>query len=139
MASMDLLIYRIRNTSGHSRVSILAHPILQNTDTNPDNWLDSLASFDIPTCGDPNDGSCAGSYFIPSSMDPQAQTRSDARLAYHDKAAQRPNYHLMTSTRVSRIVFENKSRGQGANLNARGVGVGRTCARTTSSLIWLVR
>jgi hypothetical protein len=103
--------------------------VLREADTSTDNWLNALASLDVPTCGDPNDGSCAGSYFIPSSIDPHNQTRSDARLAYHDKAAHRSNYHLITSTRVSRVIFDDKRDAYREIQNATGVEVSRVCPR----------
>ncbi|KAK6384755.1 hypothetical protein LTS17_002318 [Exophiala oligosperma] len=70
-----------------------------------DNWFAALDTLEIPSPIDPNEGTSAGSYFLPSSMDPASQTRSDARRAYHDKAANRSNYHVLTNAQVGRILF----------------------------------
>ncbi|KIW82036.1 hypothetical protein Z517_05063 [Fonsecaea pedrosoi CBS 271.37] len=84
------------------------------------NWFKALNTLHIPDCFDPNDGLSAGSYFLPSSIDPVNQTRSDARRAYHDMAAGRPNYHLITNAQVGRVFFDSNSTGSEA---VRAVGV----------------
>lgn len=94
------------------------------------NWFEALNSLGVGTCLDPNQGLSAGGYFLPISIDPTNQTRSDARRAYHDTAARRPNYHVVTNAQVGRILFNDGSTGtrtrarRGA-LRAVGVEVGR--------------
>ncbi|EXJ84859.1 hypothetical protein A1O3_05534 [Capronia epimyces CBS 606.96] len=73
------------------------------------NWFEALNALQIPTSFDPNGGLSAGGYFLPLSIDPSNQTRSDARRAYHDAAAGRPNYHVLTNAQVGRVIFNNDS------------------------------
>lgn len=62
----------------------------------------------MSTCPvDPNEGLSAGGAFLPSSVDPTGQTRSDARRAYHDVAAGRPNYRLVADAQVGRVIFDS--------------------------------
>ncbi|KAK5237225.1 hypothetical protein LTR47_001491 [Exophiala xenobiotica] len=72
-----------------------------------DAWFTALNTLGVPTCADPNSGTSAGVYFLPVSLDPTTQTRSDARCTYHDAAADRPNYHILTNTQIVRVVFDN--------------------------------
>ncbi|KIW12061.1 hypothetical protein PV08_09335 [Exophiala spinifera] len=90
----------VHGSSGPVQVS---YPVFYWPQT--DNWFGALNALDIPSCVDPNEGTSAGSYFLPSSIDPASQTRSDARRAYHDKAANRSNYHVLTDAQVVRILF----------------------------------
>ncbi|OQU99029.1 hypothetical protein CLAIMM_04732 [Cladophialophora immunda] len=96
-------------------------------------WFEALDALHIPTCFDPNEGLCAGNYFLPSSIDPVNQTRSDARRAYHDMAAGRPNYHLITNARVERILFDSNSTGPNV-IRAVGVQVWDLLSNTTWSV-----
>jgi choline dehydrogenase len=43
------------------------------------------------------------------SVDVQSQTRSSARVNRYDRDTARPNYHVLTGTAVSRILFEGKT------------------------------
>ena len=54
---------------------------------------------------DPNDGSSAGPAFVPTDIDPNNQTRSDARRAYYDPFASRSNFHVITGQHVTRILI----------------------------------
>lgn len=54
---------------------------------------------------DPNDGSNAGGHFLPLSIDPDQQTRSDARTSYYDPASGRPNFNVAINALVTRIIF----------------------------------
>ncbi|OAP65734.1 hypothetical protein AYL99_01706 [Fonsecaea erecta] len=94
------------------------------------NWFEALDALRVPTCLDPNDGLCSGSYFLPSSIDPINQTRSDARRAYHDMAADRPNYHLVTNAQVERILFDG---------NSTGLAVGVQVVDLLSNTTWSVQ
>lgn len=42
------------------------------------------SSLGLPTQFDPNDGTSAGPAFVPTDIDPNNQTRSDARRTYYD-------------------------------------------------------
>jgi choline dehydrogenase-like flavoprotein len=46
-----------------------------------------------------------GVYWYPTFMDPKLVERSYARTGHHDKAANRTNYHLVTGSKVIRIVL----------------------------------
>lgn len=69
-------------------------------------WFEALEALGIPKTTDPNDGTESGGYFIPLSIDPVNQTRSDARRAYWDPVSNRANLNLAVNAQVTRIVFE---------------------------------
>ncbi|KAK7905430.1 hypothetical protein LTR67_000152 [Exophiala xenobiotica] len=94
----------IHGSSGPVQVSYPAYCWPQT-----DAWFTALNTLGVPTCADPNSGTSAGAYFLPVCLDPTTQTRSDARCAYHDAAADRPNYHILTNTQVVRVVFDNST------------------------------
>ena len=49
----------------------------------------------------------SGAFNVPSCLDPKDETRSYARSAHYDKVIQsRPNYHLLPSTAVSKIIID---------------------------------
>lgn len=48
----------------------------------------------------------AGVYWYPTFMDPYLVERSYARTGHHDNAVKRENYHLVTGSRVLRVVFD---------------------------------
>ena len=58
----------------------------------------------LPTQFDPNDGTSAGPAFVPTDLDPNNQTRSDARRTYYDPYANRTNFHVITGQHVTRIL-----------------------------------
>lgn len=60
---------------------------------------------------DPNDGSSAGAALVPTDLDPNNQTRSDARRTYFDPYVSRPNFHVITGQHVTRVLIE----GLGSN------------------------
>ena len=60
----------------------------------------------LPTQFDPNDGTSAGPALVPTDIDPNNQTRSDARRTYYDPYAERPNLHVITGQFVTRILTE---------------------------------
>lgn len=62
----------------------------------------------VPTPGDPGAGTPWGPFWAPSSLDPIDETRASSRRAHYDRVSYRSNYHLVTETAVSRIVFEDK-------------------------------
>lgn len=63
----------------------------------------------VPTPKDPGSGDARGAFWAPSSLDPNDETRSYARTAHYDRVIKRrPNYHLITETAVSKIIFDGK-------------------------------
>jgi choline dehydrogenase len=64
----------------------------------------------VPTPVDPGSGNAKGAFWAPSSLDPKDETRSYARTAHYDRViAERPNYHLVTETAVTKILFDGKT------------------------------
>lgn len=59
----------------------------------------------MPIVSEPNDGSGAGTFFAPSSMSAQNQSRSDGRVAYLDKVLDRTNLHVATEQMATRILL----------------------------------
>jgi hypothetical protein len=60
-------------------------------------FLDGLQELGIQILTDPNNGTTAGGMLIPTSLNPDSQTRSDARTAYLDGFIDdRPNFHVAT-------------------------------------------
>ncbi|KAH6618366.1 hypothetical protein B0J18DRAFT_387464 [Chaetomium sp. MPI-SDFR-AT-0129] len=59
----------------------------------------------VPFVNDSGAGE-AGVYWYPTFMDPTLVERSYARTGHHDRAANRENYHLVTGSRVLRVVFD---------------------------------
>ncbi|EKG21701.1 Glucose-methanol-choline oxidoreductase [Macrophomina phaseolina MS6] len=86
-------------------------------------------SLGVPTPKDPGAGSKAGVFWAPSSKDPTHQTRSSARTAHHDRAASRPNYHLLTMHAATKLLFSanvatgveyvSRETGETGSVNAR--------------------
>ncbi|KAK3303792.1 uncharacterized protein B0T15DRAFT_541265 [Chaetomium strumarium] len=50
-----------------------------------------------------------GVYWYPTFMDPKLVQRSYARTGHHDKAANRTNYHLVTGSKVNRIILNGNT------------------------------
>jgi hypothetical protein len=63
----------------------------------------------MPVSYDPNDGATAGASFLPLSLNPANQTRCDARSAYFEPYATRPNLWISTNQHVTRVLFEGGS------------------------------
>ena len=68
---------------------------------------------------DGSDGSGVGVFWVPNSEDPANQTRSDARTAYYDPAVNRTNLHLVTGTKVNKVLFQDKT-AIGVQMTSRG-------------------
>lgn len=73
------------------------------------NFYSGLNYLGVPTQFDPNNGASAGATFIPTALHPVNQTRSDARRAYYDPYASRPNFHVITGQQVTRIMIQGIS------------------------------
>ena len=65
----------------------------------------------LPTQYDPNDGTSAGPALVPTDIDPNNQTRSDARRTYYDPYVDRNNFHVITGQHVTRLLID----GVGSN------------------------
>ena len=87
----------------------------------------------MPTEYDPNDGTVAGAAFIPTDLDPHNQTRSDARRAYYDPYASRPNLHVMTGRQVTRILIEGYNRNSVTDLPSTGGNLSGDGSQTLKS------
>ena len=97
------------------------------------NLFDALNYLGIPTEFDQAEGNTAGAAFVPTDLDPNNQTRSDARRAYFDPYATRENFHVITGQHVTNILFEGVSTNRevsnpipGDNSNGNGAALGNT-------------
>lgn len=71
-------------------------------------WVNSLRNLGQNLTGAPLSGDSIGAYSLPCAVAPVSRERSHAGKAYIEMALQRPNFHLMTSTHVERILFHDK-------------------------------
>ncbi|GAB7361773.1 hypothetical protein MBLNU230_g1817t1 [Neophaeotheca triangularis] len=69
-------------------------------------FFDALNELGVPTAYDPNAGDVAGASFLPYNLNPLTQTRSDARRAYFDPVADRPNLSVLTEQFVTQLIFD---------------------------------
>lgn len=76
------------------------------THTTSANFYNAALSIGIQPAHEPNNGHAQGIFRLLRSVDPKTQTRSSARVNRYDRDAARPNYHILSSTAVSRILFE---------------------------------
>lgn len=97
-----------QDTSTHSLVSLKSEAP-NRTNARAANLFAALNYLGIPTQFDPNDGSSAGAAFIPTDLDPNNQTRSDARRTYFDPYVARPNLHVITGQHVTRVLIDGVS------------------------------
>jgi GMC oxidoreductase len=72
-----------------------------------DNWFRALNELGVPTVHDPDEGITAGGYFLASDIQPNNQTRSDARRTYYDPFFARKNYNILQNSHATRILFDN--------------------------------
>ena len=70
------------------------------------NLFTAMNNLGLPTQFDPNDGTSAGPALVPTDLDPNNQTRSDARRTYFDPYVSRDNFHVITGQHVTRILIE---------------------------------
>ena len=68
----------------------------------------ALNEIGVPTAFDPNTGLIAGASFLPLDVDPVTEERSDARKAYYDPYASRPNFWVSTGQMVTQVLFEDR-------------------------------
>lgn len=81
----------------------------------------------LPTQYDPNDGISAGPALVPTDIDPNNQTRSDARRTYYDPYVDRSNFHVITGQHVTRLLIDGVGSNNAVNTptsagNANGNG-----------------
>ncbi|KAI1133777.1 hypothetical protein F5Y10DRAFT_228540 [Nemania abortiva] len=70
------------------------------------NWWNAAKSIGLPVVKDPEAGNNLGIFSIPSVLDATTMTRSDARINHYDRVkASRPNYYILASTTVSKVLF----------------------------------
>ncbi|KAI0113930.1 hypothetical protein GGR51DRAFT_471387 [Nemania sp. FL0031] len=70
------------------------------------NWWNAAKSIGLPVVKDPEAGNNLGIFWIPSVLDATTMTRSDARINHYERVkASRPNYHILASTTVSKVLF----------------------------------
>ncbi|KAG5665268.1 hypothetical protein KAF25_009393, partial [Fusarium avenaceum] len=84
------------------------------------NVLEGFAELSLPIIGDVNKGTAAGAMILPSSMDPNNQTRFDAREADFNSASHRYNLHIATNQTVTQLILDSH---RGYNSSRRVVGV----------------
>ena len=97
------------------------------------NLFAALNLLGIPTAFDPNEGLTAGAAFVPTDLDPNNQTRADARRSYFDPYATRENFHVITGQQVTQILIEGNTGddaatnpSSGGNVNGEGPAAGNT-------------
>ena len=73
------------------------------------NFFAGMNVLGLPTQFDPNDGTSAGPAFVPTDLDPDNQTRSDARRTYFDPYVSRDNLHVITGQHVTRVLIAGVS------------------------------
>ncbi|KAK3935454.1 hypothetical protein QBC46DRAFT_50935 [Diplogelasinospora grovesii] len=70
------------------------------------NWWNAAKSVGLQPVKDPNAGSNPGIFWIPSVLNATTMTRSYARRNHYDRViASRPNYHVLASNSVSKVLF----------------------------------
>ncbi|KAG4411102.1 hypothetical protein IFR04_015759 [Cadophora malorum] len=70
------------------------------------NMVDAVQELNIPVALDQANGGAIGGYWCPHNQDPVTVTRSSAQEAYWDTASTRPNLHLITGTRVTKLLTQ---------------------------------
>ncbi|MCJ1280687.1 hypothetical protein MMC26_000004 [Xylographa opegraphella] len=70
------------------------------------NFFDALNYLGVPTEFDQAEGSTAGAAFVPTDLDPNNQTRSDARVTYYDPYSSRENFHVITGQHVTQLIIK---------------------------------
>ncbi|KAF8242720.1 GMC oxidoreductase [Wilcoxina mikolae CBS 423.85] len=84
---------------------------------------DAMKKFRIPNPIDGTNGNAIGALWVSNAINPKSQTRSYAKTAYHDVAARRSNYHLLTQQQVTKILFDKNKKATGVTFSA---GAGST-------------
>ncbi|MCJ1319017.1 hypothetical protein MMC15_004349 [Xylographa vitiligo] len=97
------------------------------------NFFDALNYLGVPTEFDQAEGSTAGAAFVPTDLDPNNQTRSDARVTYYDPYSTRENLHIITGQHVTQLIIEGitddpatENPTSGGNSDGEGTASGNT-------------
>ena len=70
------------------------------------NWWSAAQSVGLPAIKDPNNGDDFGIYWFPYVVDASTRTRSHSRRNHYDRVKDsRPNYHILPSNMVSKVIF----------------------------------
>ena len=91
--------------------------------------MDAFRGVGAPSIKDSGSGK-PGVYWYPTFMNPALVERSYARTGHHDKAVNRTNYHLVTGSKVTKIIL-NGTTATGVSFVAVGSGSGGTTAAQT--------
>ncbi|KAF1954478.1 choline dehydrogenase-like protein [Byssothecium circinans] len=71
------------------------------------NFFNGAHSLGISTPDDANGGDATGVFRLQRSVDAKTQTRSSARVNHYDRVIEtRPNYHVLSGSAVTKILFE---------------------------------
>ncbi|KAK4153364.1 hypothetical protein C8A00DRAFT_43723 [Chaetomidium leptoderma] len=74
------------------------------------NWWNAANEIGLPAVEDPLAGSKQGVFWIPSALDASTMTRSHAGRNHYERVKDsRPNYHLLTSNVVAKVLFRGKT------------------------------
>lgn len=73
------------------------------------NFYNGAVSIGIQPTKDPNNGKAQGIFRLQRSVDAKTQTRSSARVNRFDRDITRPNYHILTNTAASRVLFKGST------------------------------
>ena len=73
------------------------------------NFYNGAVSIGIQPAKDPNNGKAQGIFRLQRSVDAKTQTRSSARVNRYDRDVKRPNYHILTNTAASRVLFKGST------------------------------
>ncbi|KAJ8115514.1 hypothetical protein OPT61_g2845 [Boeremia exigua] len=68
---------------------------------------EAFKSAGYPTPKEHGAGDAVGALWVPTSLDPGSQTRSDARRTYYDSAKSRSNLKLVTGVEVTEVLFDD--------------------------------
>ncbi|MCJ1435604.1 hypothetical protein MMC27_004978 [Xylographa pallens] len=97
------------------------------------NFFDALNYLGVPTEFDQAEGSTAGAAFVPTDLDPNNQTRSDARVSYYDPYSTRENLHVITGQHVTQLIIKGimddpatENPTSGGNTDGEGTASGNT-------------
>ena len=120
MVPRDQFKSAIQSTSIHSQVSFRtlegASSLIAAA-----NLFAGMNLLGLHTQFDPNDGTSAGPALVPTDLDPNNQTRSDARRTYYDPYVGRANFHVITGQHVTRVLTDGVG-GNGAVTNPTSGG-----------------
>lgn len=91
-------------------VSTVNNAQIRSDEGSPGNFWDASLALGIPVAPDPNNGNNTGLFTLLRALDPDTETRSYAKTAHYDRVINsRPNYHLLTDTAVSKVLFNGKT------------------------------